>query len=158
TIPHVASGKHGQHASTPMHSGPRDMLSPESLHAGLLRRVFLYSALLLLLVGVVTWRVAFEAQAGVIEYQAVTLAEVVARQAASARSVYTRNVVEKLRRDGFGSHEDFAERPGYVALPAQFLKMLGKSATAESAGLYQYRPLSKWNLAEDQGLRDSFQT
>jgi diguanylate cyclase (GGDEF)-like protein len=135
----------------------RDSVSPEHLHAGLKRRVVLFSALLLVLVGVVTWRFAFEAQVRVIEYQAVTLAEVVARQAASARLVYTQNVVEKLRRDGFGSHPDYSDKRGFVALPAQFLKMLGKSATAESAGLYRYRPLSKWNLAEDQGLTDDFQ-
>jgi diguanylate cyclase (GGDEF)-like protein len=134
-----------------------DDVSPESVLAGLKPRMVLFSAILLVLVGLVTWRVAFDAQARIIEYQAVNLAEVVARQAASTRAVYTENVVEKLRDDGFGAHEDYAGRRGFVALPAQFLKMLGQSATADSAGLYRYRALSKWNLAQEQGLSDSFQ-
>ncbi len=134
-----------------------DDMSPESLLAGLKPRMVLFSVILLVLVGFVTWRVAFDAQARIIEYQAVNLAEVVARQAASARAVYTQNVVEKLRDDGFGAHEDYADKRGFVALPAQFLKMLGQSSTAESAGLYRYRALSKWNLAQDQGISDSFQ-
>lgn len=36
------------------------------------------------------------------EQQAVTVAEIVAIQATSARSVYSREVVKKLSRDGFG--------------------------------------------------------
>jgi len=159
TMPDIRlRGAHDDRADAATERRGAGNMSPESLHVGLKRRVVVYSTLLLVLVGIVTWRVAFESQARVIEYEALTLAEIVARQAASARSVYTQHVVEKLRRDGFGAHEDYAERPGFVALPAQFLKLLGKSATAESAGLYQYRPLSKWNLAADQGLRDSFQS
>lgn len=132
-------------------------LSPEALHKRLKWRLVAVSVLLLIVVGLVTWNVANDAQSRVIQYQAVKLAEVVARQAASARSVYTTQVVEKLRRDGFGAAEGYAHMTGYVALPAQFLKMLGQSATTESDGLYRYRPLSKWNLDEDQGLSDDFQ-
>jgi diguanylate cyclase (GGDEF)-like protein len=34
---------------------------------------------------------------------------------------------------------------------------VGQRAEVESRGLYRYRPVSKWNLAENQGLADDFQ-
>jgi hypothetical protein len=67
-------------------------------------------------------------------------------------------VVGKLRKDGTGAaSEDFAHEVGNVPLPAQFLKLVGRQASADSEGLYRYSPISKWNLGEGQDLRDDFQ-
>src|SRR5207253_10465130 len=82
---------------------------------------------------------------------------VVARQALAGRSVYGTVVVDKLKRDGFGPDIASDEKPGYVPLPAQFLKLVGHEASRRSDGLYRYRPLSKWNLEPSQGLSDDFQ-
>jgi len=124
---------------------------------GLRPHVVVIALLCLLTVGVVTWRMVYLGQQRVIEHQAVEVAEVVARAAASARSVYTAEIVEKLRRDGFGAHADFENQPGFVPLPAQFLKMFGRQASEENDGLFRYTPISKWNLEPTQGLSDEFQ-
>ena len=127
-----------------------------TVYFGLERRIILISIILLLLVGAVTWQMVSQSQNKVIEYQARELAEVVTRLAASARSVYARHVVQKLKQDGYGSHGDYHDKKGYVPLPAQFLKYLGDATNDDTAGLYRYKPISKWNLDPAQGLSDDF--
>ncbi|HVL75726.1 MAG TPA: EAL domain-containing protein [Noviherbaspirillum sp.] len=90
-----------------------------------------------------------------VEIHALSVAEVVAAQAMTARSVYSAQIVEKLRRDGYGSNVDAHELPGFVPIPAQFLKLIGTNADADAA-LYRFRPVSKWNLEPEQGLSDDF--
>ena len=124
---------------------------------GLRPRVVVIALLCLIAIGVVTWRMVYLGQQRVIEHQALEVAEVVARAAASARSVYAAQIVEKLRRDGFGSSPEFENHPGYVPLPAQFLKMFGQQVSEENGGLFSYKPVSKWNLEPSQGLADDFQ-
>ena len=124
---------------------------------GLRPRVVVIALLCLVAVGIVTWRMVYLGQQRVIEHQALEVAEVVARAAASARSVYAAQIVEKLRQDGFGAHPEFENRPGFVPLPAQFLKMFGRQVSEENGGLFSYRPVSKWNLEASQGLGDDFQ-
>ena len=131
--------------------------TPELMYMGLGRRLLYISLGLLVLVGVVTFEVVNRGQDQVIEYQARELADVVARIAASARSVYATKVVGKLKKDGYGSHIDYDHKPGYVPLPAQFLKYVGLRASEDSTGLYWYKPVSKWNLEAGQGLKDDFQ-
>ena len=113
--------------------------------------------LIMLVVAATTFFVMLNSQQHIIEHEAVKIAEVVARQSLAARSVYTAAVADKLMRDGFGPDIDSASKRGHVPLPAQFLKLVGHEASQRSDGLYQYRPLSKWNLEPTQGLRDEFQ-
>ncbi|MDH5538827.1 MAG: EAL domain-containing protein [Rhizobacter sp.] len=123
-------------------------------------RLWLISAVLLMLavLGTLTWFLIQHSQQQLIEFKALSLAEVVARQAASARTVYTEHVAAKLARDGSGkASEGHAHEPGNVPLPAQFLKLVGRQASRESGGLFRYQPLSLWNLGEGQGLSDEFQ-
>ena len=119
-------------------------------------RLFLYFGLVLGLAGVSAYWLINDTITTLVKHQAVTMAEIVARQAASARSVYGKEVAGKLRQDGFGPHPDYQQQKGHVPLPAQFLKMLGKATTQDSAHLYEYRPVSKWNLEPSQGLSDDF--
>ncbi len=108
-------------------------------------------------VAVTIFFVLRDSQQRLIEHEAIKIAEVVARQALAARSVYTVAVTDKLKRDGFGPDIASATKRGHVPLPAQFLKLVGREAATHSAGLYSYRPLSKWNLEPTQGLTDDFQ-
>ncbi|MBI3562634.1 MAG: EAL domain-containing protein [Gammaproteobacteria bacterium] len=119
--------------------------------------VVVLSMVLLSLLSVSTWFVIQRGQQQLIEHQALEVAEIVAQLATSARSVYANQVVEKLRKEGTGSHEYSDTLPGYVPLPAQFLKLLGQQASRNQQGLYRYRPLSKWNLETTQGLNDDFE-
>lgn len=90
------------------------------------------------------------------EQQAVTVAEIVAIQATSARSVYSREIVQKLSKDGFGPSVHSDDMKGYVPIPAQFLKKVGIEASKNTAELFYYRPVSKWNLEPTQGLTNDF--
>jgi signal transduction histidine kinase/ActR/RegA family two-component response regulator len=91
-----------------------------------------------------------------VEHQALAIAEIVASQATTGRSVYAKEVAEKLRKDGFGPDVNYVSMPGHVPIPAQFLKLVGLAATANSGKLYSYRPISKWNLEATQDLSDDF--
>ena len=91
-----------------------------------------------------------------VEHQALVIAEVVASQATTTRSVYASEIADKLKKDGFGPHEDSVHQPGYVPIPAQFLKLVGLASSLNSDKLYEYKPVSKWNLEVTQGLNDDF--
>ena len=90
------------------------------------------------------------------ENQALSVAEVVAKQATVARSVYSKNIAKKLKDDGTGPHIDYSEKSGYIPIPAQFLKMIGDKSAADAGHLYKYKPVSKWNLEPTQGIDDDF--
>ncbi len=120
------------------------------------RTVLIALPFFMLAIGLATWQLVAYGQQRTLEYQAIELAEIIARQAASARSVYAKHVVSKLKSDGFGAHIDSQAKPGFVPLPAQFLKLFGEQSSRESDGLFRYQPLSKWNLEPTQGLDDDF--
>jgi diguanylate cyclase (GGDEF)-like protein len=135
-------------------------MSEEAKHGGigLRRRVLITAVAFLSAVVALTGYLISRGQQKLIEFQALQLAEIVTRQSAASRSVYSEHVVGKLTRDGVGiASERYQQEPGHVPLPAQFLKLVGQRAEVESRGLYRYRPVSKWNLAENQGLADDFQ-
>jgi diguanylate cyclase (GGDEF)-like protein len=112
---------------------------------------------MMLLIGGITYYVVDDAQHQIVEFQAVNVAEIVARQAAASRSVYAAEVAAKLVRDGTGPHAESQFNRGFVPLPAQFLKLVGREASTKSDDLYRYMPVSKWNLEPTQGLRSGFQ-
>lgn len=121
-------------------------------------RMLLLAAVLALAVGAVTYVTLNDAHQRIVETQAVATVEIVARHAVSARAAYTMEVAMKLVKDGTGGpHVAFEHNPGYVPLPAQFLKMVAREASGASQGMFRYRTLSKWNLEPAQGLEDDFQ-
>lgn len=91
-----------------------------------------------------------------IESHALIIADIVARNATASRSVYTNDIVNKLQQDGFGPHTDSDMHPGFVPIPAQYLKMIAKATSEKNQHLFSYKPVSKWNIADDQGLDDDF--
>ncbi len=112
--------------------------------------------LLVLLIGA-TWLIVNNSQQKLIEFKSRQIANVVANQATTARSIYTRTVVSKLKKDGFQASTASDNTVGAVPIPAQFLKALAHDSSENSGGSYQFRPLSKWNLSAEQGLNDDFQ-
>ncbi len=100
--------------------------------------------------------VVLDAVTKTVETQAHAIGEIVARQATVARSVYSQEVAAKLKRDGTGPNEHYETMSGHVPLPAQFLKMVGLASAKSAAGLYEYKPVSRWNLEASQGLDDDF--
>jgi diguanylate cyclase (GGDEF)-like protein len=121
------------------------------------KRLLFLVPFMLLLIGAITYYVVQDAQHKIVEFQAVNVAEIVARQAAASRSVYASQIAGKLARDGTGPHMNSQDNKGYVPIPAQFLKLVGREASATSDNLYRYKPISKWNLEPTQGLSTDFQ-
>ena len=105
---------------------------------------------------VVAYFVITDAVEKTVEIQALTVAEIVATQATTARSVYALEIAGKLKKDGFGPHVNSGRMPGYVPIPSEFLKMIGEASSASNAELFQYKPVSKWNLEPRQGISDDF--
>lgn len=114
--------------------------------------------LVIFLIGIaaITWRVVDYGQQRTLEYQAIEIAEIIAIHTASARTVFTEHVSDKLAKDGFGADLHSDEKPGFVPIPAQLLKIFGKQAAEDSHGLFEFKLLSKWNLEPTQGLTDDF--
>jgi diguanylate cyclase (GGDEF)-like protein len=131
------------------HSGVESIRPP--------KRLLFLVPFILLLIGGITYYVVQDAQHKIVEFQAVNVAEIVARQAAASRSVYASQIAAKLAKDGTGPHMNSQDNKGYVPIPAQFLKLVGREASAASDNLYRYKPISKWNLEPTQGLTTDFQ-
>ena len=96
-------------------------------------------------------------QEQLIESEAVRIAEIVATQTSAARSTYSAMAVKKLQNDGTGAHTDSATRPGFIPLPAQFLRSMSEQTRSIEDPMYTFKPVSEWNLVEEQGIRDDFQ-
>lgn len=121
-------------------------------------RIYLFVIILVVTVtGTVTYHTVENTYIKILEYQAVNVAEIVANQAIVSRTVYSRIAVSKLKKEGTGGHISSQKHSGHIPLPAQFLKEIGKLASSNENGLYQFRPISKWNIEPTQGLNDDFQ-
>lgn len=120
-------------------------------------RMVLLSLGFIAIVAMVTWGITSHSQNRVIEFKALKIAEIVASQAASARSVYAELAASKLSLDGFGASAESEDRPGHVPLPSQFLKQLSERSSQDPNKLFTFKPISQWNLDEAQGLEDEFQ-
>ncbi|PWQ98413.1 EAL domain-containing protein [Leucothrix arctica] len=120
-------------------------------------RLILLLGALLTLVGVAGYIIVQDSQQRLIESQAVRVAEIVTRQAAAAHSIYSNNILGKIEKDKIGFADvNFHKKKGALPIPAQFMKSLALRSSGTSDGLYKYRLVSKWNLAEDQNLNNDF--
>lgn len=127
------------------------------VHLRLRVQVLLISVVFLILVSLVTWAVVSRSQEALIEFEALKLAEIVADQASAARSIYSKLAVSKLKNDGFGASEASDGLNGHIPLPAQFLRELAKVSQTAPNAFFDFKPVSLWNLAPDQGIVDDFQ-
>lgn len=109
-----------------------------------------------LIIGVINYNILQYTSRTSIESHAMVIADIVARTATVSRSVYSKDVVKKLQKDGLGPDIDSSEHPGYVPIPAQFLKLVATATSNENRHLFSYRPVSKWNISPEQGLDDDF--
>jgi hypothetical protein len=92
--------------------------------------------------------------------QARLVAALLNRMIRAISDSYTKLVVDKLDGDGSGAAFEYQSRPGFVPLPAVFVReildalMLGQ----QQAGYHDFSVvlLGRWNLNHRQGLRDDF--
>jgi PAS domain S-box-containing protein len=119
-------------------------------------RTFVLLLVVFALAGMMGYFIVKDAVTKTVEQQSLAIAEIVASQATTARSVYAKEIAAKLKADGFGPDVNFATMPGHVPIPAQFLKLVGLASSEKVDRLYEYKPVSKWNLEPSQGLSDDF--
>lgn len=127
------------------------------LNLNFISKLILLGGVLFVLVGVFGYFVVLDSQKRLIESQALQVAEIVALQASAARSIYSQEIIGKAKEDGTGySDIEYHKKIGALPLPTQFMRKLATKASAESQGLYKYRPVSKWNLSSNQSLNIDF--
>ena len=121
------------------------------------KKIAVLVALLFLFVGIAGYFLMIHHEKKTIENQALSISEIVARQAGAARDAYANTVIGKVTKDGVAyPHPDYHDKKGAVPIPSQFVKEMAVEALASSGGLYRYRGVSEWNLGEDQGLNNDF--
>ncbi len=103
-----------------------------------------------------TYVILEKSHRSLIEMEAVRIAEIVSTQVVNDRAEYTQNLVGKLTKDGYGASRDAAGKPGFIQLPAQFVRNVAQRVKRQAGGLYSYSLISLWNLNPDQGLKDDF--
>lgn len=108
------------------------------------------------IIGILAFVVVRDTTGFFVEKQAEDVAKIVAVFATTARSVYSEEVISKLKKDGLGAKVDYPAHKGYVPIPAQFLKYLGKASSDNTTELFSYHPVSKWNIEPTQGLSTDF--
>lgn len=113
--------------------------------------------LLLLCVGVSGYFLMVNHESKIIENQALSVAEIVARQTAAARATYVNNIISKVAKDGVAytdfEHED---KKGALPIPAQFVKIMAQKAAKASEGIYRFRTVSERNIGAKADLNNDF--
>jgi diguanylate cyclase (GGDEF)-like protein/PAS domain S-box-containing protein len=109
-----------------------------------------------LMAGGLGYLVVKDAVTNTVEHQALAIAEIVANQATTARSVYSHDVAEKLVEERVVTLLAQMPATDAIPIPSKFLKLVGQATSAQSNKLYEYKPISRWNLEPSQGLGDDF--
>jgi diguanylate cyclase (GGDEF)-like protein len=119
-------------------------------------KAFSLLGIIFIIVSIISYWAINDAVNKTAKNQALFVAETVATQAKAARSVYSSAVASKLKQEGTGPHVNSSDKPGYIPIPAQFLKLIGLETSANADYIYKYKPVSKWQLEPSQGLSDAF--
>lgn len=89
---------------------------------------------------------------------AIAVAEAVDAMVRSTRSIYTKTVVIKLKKDGRGAKQNSEKLKGFVPLPAQFIRNVALHLeNSKTADKFKIELRSIWNLNPEQGLQDDFE-
>lgn len=123
---------------------------------GIKQKFFSVLALLFLIISLLSYWILTNGHSKLIDMEANRIADIVSSQILADRAVYTKELVGKLENDGYGASSDSHKRPGFIMLPAQFVRTVSKKVADSSNDLYRYSLVSEWNLNKDQGLKDEF--
>ena len=90
-----------------------------------------------------------------------TTAQVIEILIRSVRAKYTHNVVKKLKKEGTGASDKYANKKGYVPLPAQHIRAISFDAlqrqVKQQNELFNFVLRSRWNINKEQGLQNDFE-
>ncbi|MCW9024411.1 MAG: GGDEF domain-containing protein [Gammaproteobacteria bacterium] len=118
-------------------------------------RLTLALVMIFTVIGGITYQVIQESFQKKLESDALLLADLAVKQADVFRRVYVRDVIGKLKSDGFGADPHFLNKPGYIPISAQLVRMMAQEAK-ESLAEYEYKPVSKWNIGPYSIENDDF--
>jgi len=110
----------------------------------------------ILLIAWVAYIVINDTITNLVEQQSISMAEVVSQQALTSRAIHGAQISNKLSTDGFNSHKESQKQQRGLPLPEQSSKTPDKTISGQNARLYEYRPVSKWNIEPTQGVTDDF--
>ena len=105
----------------------------------------------------VSYWILQRSQGDLIHTEAERIARIVSIQVLADREVYTKSLVDKLTTDGFGADARAHFRPGYIMLPAEFIRRVAKKVERTAGDHYSYNLISKWNINPEQGLKSEFE-
>ncbi len=123
---------------------------------GIRGKFFTVITVIAVVVALSTYGILEHSHESLIEKEAVRIAEIVSTQVVSEGAEYTQNLVGKLVKEGTGAAQDSQAKPGYIPLPAQFVRNVSQRVRKQAGDLYRYSLVSRWNLNPDQGLKDEF--
>ncbi|PCJ18854.1 MAG: hypothetical protein COB04_06785 [Gammaproteobacteria bacterium] len=86
--------------------------------------------------------------------EAFKVAEAVNSIVRSVRSNYTKRLVKKLKADGYGADMESIGKPGFIPLPAQFVKYVGIQLQRDTKQSFSYVLKSQWNINDTAFLED----
>ena len=122
------------------------------------RPIAVIFVLLLIAVAVIIWHTN-RTQSNLVEAQALHSAEQLSNALTEFRTIYTSEVVERIRKEGVTVTHDYEHRVGAIPLPATMSLMLGEKIGAHDnstqTSLYSPYPFP-WRRAEG-GLTDDFE-
>ena len=113
--------------------------------------------LLLISIVVIIWHTN-RTQSSLVEAEALRSAEQMSNALTEFRTIYTSEVVERVRKQGIAVTHDYEDREGAIPLPATLSMMLGKKIGAHESSIQSrlYSPFPfPWRRA-DGGLADDF--
>ena len=89
--------------------------------------------------------------------RALSIAQVLNNTVRAIRKVYTARVVQKLKLQGAGASREYTSRPGFVPLPAVFVRLIAEQIGQRTGHDLAVTLRSRWNLNQRQGLQDTFE-
>ncbi|MEH6631837.1 MAG: ATP-binding protein [Halopseudomonas aestusnigri] len=119
--------------------------------------VFVLITILLVALGIIGWQIN-RLQSDVIRSQSIQNASLLSKTLTEFRTLYTKDVVERIRNSGVIVTHNFREQDGAIPLPATLSMLLGNRFEEQNEGLTArlYSPFPFPWRAEEGGLKDQF--
>lgn len=119
--------------------------------------VFVLITILLIALGIIGWQIN-RLQSDVIRSQSIQNASLLSKTLTEFRTLYTKDVVERIRNSGVIVTHNFTEQEGAIPLPATLSMLLGNRFEEQNGGLTArlYSPYPFPWRAKEGGLKDQF--
>jgi len=87
-------------------------------------------------------------------HHAEIMSGMVVEQVNLVRDVYFKEVIGKLKKDGYGADLNYQSKKGHVPIAATFIRKLGNKSTEDGFESFSFSPVSKWNIGVGHGVQE----